>query len=823
MKKKTKSFYVGLLLVAFMLLLAALSVFWTPYETDEVNTELRMLSPSIKHIFGTDNMGRDIFSRVMVGLGTTTVVSLGILAIGAGVGVLVGAFTGYFGGPLDEALMRINDALASFPSILLALVCVSLFGAETLNVVIVLGVLFIPSFARVVRSEFIREKEKDYVKSARLYGASHLRIMFRYILPNTKESCFAALAIGINNAILAEAGLSYLGLGVQPPTPSLGRMIAEGQSFIMKAPWISVFPGMIILLTVLGFSLIAEFFENDTVTVGQVGRKKLVAFFDKKATDKECDLPDFENPNAEESYKNATVSEKDCDEYLLKVKDLHIAVNDGGDLKEIVKGLSFSLEKGESLGIVGESGSGKSMTVSAVMGLLGNRGVFRADSLNFDGKDISEFSQEEFNRIRGNEITMVFQEPMTSLDPSRKIGRQLCQVLKNHGETFRENDDTVRSIILNTMKKAGLEEVERVYSSYPHELSGGQRQRVLIAMAIMLQPKLLICDEPTTALDAEVADKILEQLKELQKEYGMSMLFISHDISVVGRMCDRIIVLKDGEKVEEGEYETVMTAPRHEYTKELVTAGKWSEGYREDEEGRNPLSPETINNTDEVTKDNSEQKVVCTVNNLSVNYRKSRKEIVSVLNGFSLKVNKGECVGISGKSGSGKTTLIKAIAGMVDYTGEINTSGNVTMVFQDPYSSLNPSMKVEKLLDEVQMLYYKKKKGAFEASVIPDKKERRNHSVKMLEQVGLSEEFLERRPSELSGGQRQRVAIAMAVINRPELVLLDEPVTALDVSIQKKVVSLLMELKKEYELTYILISHDARLLENVCDRVVGVE
>lgn len=856
-KHRRASFYIGTGIVIVMVILALTGVFYTPYGTDSVDYKLRLAAPSLKHLFGTDNMGRDVFSRVMVGLGTTCAVSAGVTAIGAGCGVLIGAFTGYFGGLPDEIIMRINDSVASFPSILLALVFVSLFGSDTSNVVLVLGILFIPSFARVVRSEYIREKEKDYVKNARINGASHLRIIFLYILPNIKESCLSAIAIGINNAILAEAGLSYLGLGVQPPAPSLGRMLSEGQSFILKAPWVSVFPGIAIVLTVLGLSLIAESLENrGRVSVEEAGRKQIKSFLAEASTSGNTMSGNTASGN---TASGNTASDKTTGAGpLLAVENLCVAVNDNGALKSVVKGLSFQIRAGEALGIVGESGSGKSMTASAVMGLLEKKAVFKADLLRFDGKELTEISVSDFNFLRGNELAMVFQEPMTSLNPTKKVGKQIEQAVKNHigkrgnREEKRMTRAEIKALVLDAMEQAGLEERERIYGSYPHELSGGQRQRVLIAMAIVLKPKLLICDEPTTALDAEVADKILDCLMRFQKEYKMSVLFISHDISVVGRLCEKVIVIKDGVKVEEGSFDEVMTHPAHAYTKELVAAGKWHESVSEvllqkqEASGITGAVPGEHGISEVLRAVPGEHEIpevlqavpgghgisevpavslqVCAVKNLTVAYHINGKKALTVLENISFSVGKGECVGISGRSGSGKTTLLKALTNMVSYEGEISISGEVTMVFQDPYSSLNPSMKIGKMLDEVQVLYYKRKKRRKGScgTEMPRRAERRKRSAEILGQVGLGEEFLDRRPAELSGGQRQRAAIAMAVVNRPELVLLDEPVTALDITIQRKVLMLLLRLKEEYNLTYLLISHDERLLMEMCDRVISI-
>lgn len=259
MKKRWKTNQIiGLILISVALLLVVTGIFYTPYEPNAMNNSIKNKAPSLAHWFGTDYMGRDVLSRVMVGAGTTFLVGAATVAIGAIVGSLIGAVTGYFGGIIDEIMMRINDCVASFPSILLALVFVSIIGTGKYNVILALGILFIPSFARVMRSEFMRQKEMDYVKNAKLMGASQARIMFVHILPNTRPILMSSITIGFNNAILAEAGMSYLSLGVQPPDASLGRMLSEAQGYLLNAPWFALFPGLLIVITVLGFGLLSE-------------------------------------------------------------------------------------------------------------------------------------------------------------------------------------------------------------------------------------------------------------------------------------------------------------------------------------------------------------------------------------------------------------------------------------------------------------------------------------------------------------------------------------------------------------------------------------
>ena len=257
-KRKDSNFIIGIVLVSIALLLVVVGLFYTPYDPNAMSAALKNKAPSFLHWFGTDYMGRDILSRVMDGSGTTFLVGVATVSIGAVIGSIVGAITGYFGGLLDEVIMRVNDSIASFPSILLALVFVSVIGTGKYNIILALGILFIPSFARVMRSEYKKQKEMDYVKNARLMGASHARIMFVHILPNTKTILLSAITIGFNNAVLAEAGMSYLSLGVQPPDASLGRMLSEAQGYLLNAPWFAIFPGLMIVITVLGFSLINE-------------------------------------------------------------------------------------------------------------------------------------------------------------------------------------------------------------------------------------------------------------------------------------------------------------------------------------------------------------------------------------------------------------------------------------------------------------------------------------------------------------------------------------------------------------------------------------
>lgn len=787
MKKKI-SFYSGLIMVALVVAMGLLSLVYTPYDGEMADKTARFVKPCLKHIFGTDRLGRDVFSRCLVGAKTTFFVSISIVFIGAVFGTLIGAITGFFGGLVDEVLMRINDGVASFPSILLALIFVSIFGSNTRSVIIVLGILFIPSFARVVRSEYIRERNKDYVKSMKLYGAGNFRLMFGHILPNILPSLAAAVAIGINNAILAEASLSYLGLGVQPPTPSLGRMVSEGQMFIFSAPWISLFPGLVIVIIVLGFSMVSNYLEEGyghsikdiKLSVRRAYRDKVISGLEALTDKKETDAS---------AYK--------ASDRILDIKSLSVAVPEGEGLKEVVHNLSFTLDKGQILGIVGESGSGKSISMAAIMGLLGNRGE-AVISGTINGKEFSKLDETDKRILRGKHITQVFQEPLASLNPTKKVGQILSEILKNHPEV-REYPDykgfSDEIIIKNALSQAGIEEVDRIYDSYPHQLSGGLRQRALIALCIISRPELLILDEPTTAIDKAVADKLLIKLKELHDKYGMAMILISHDLAVAYSLCQDVIVMKNGQAVERGTISEVLNKPSQGYTKELIA------------------SASVVNHVD---KDKVLGEPVLTVKNLNVTYKRQRlfrKPIYfQAVKDFSLELKANETLGICGPSGCGKTTILKAITNSLPYSGEIKTDKRIAMVFQDPYSSLNRKKKVGSLLAEVYKLS--------RPSGVDDKMEVAAKVKEALVDTGLSLDYISRYPSELSGGERQRVSIAMALISNPEIVLLDEPVTALDATIQAKILELLAKLSKDKKLSYIIISHNPEVIGAMCDRVI---
>lgn len=478
---------------------------------------------------------------------------------------------------------------------------------------------------------------------------------------------------------------------------------------------------------------------------------------------------------------------------LFEVDHLTIGFPENGQINKVVDDISFEIGKGEILGVVGESGSGKSMTALAAMGLLSSDAQMMGGHIRLDGRDILALSKDARSELQGNEMSMIFQEPMTSLNPVMKIGRQVGESLLLHTKLDKED---IRARVIDALKDVGLREPEALYDKYPHELSGGMRQRVMIAQAMICSPKLLIADEPTTALDVIVQDQILRLLGRLHEEKGVSILFISHDLNVIKEICSNVIVMYKGVIVERGRVRDVLEHPQHEYTRTLVASIPKNASKR------------------------AESREILKLSHLDVFYqektqgffkRKSRRQVVKDL---SLSVFEGEIMGIVGESGCGKSTLAKTIVGLnTDYEGEMKLAPelNPQMVFQDPFGSLNPARKIGWILSE-----------PLRVCGVKDKNERRRRVLEMLCDIGLDESYYDRYANELSGGQRQRISIGTALLMNSGLLVADEPVSALDVTVQSQILNLLLDIHKKRNLTILFISHDLNIVRHICHRVAVI-
>ena len=831
-RKHSFNFICGCALLLLTVLLIAGGLFLSPYGADDMDAAARNLAPSWKHIFGTDHYGRDVYTRVAHGVLTTVAIGAMTIVIGGIFGTLVGALAGYIGGTFDAVIMRINDCLLAFPSILLALVFVGLLGPSEKNVVLALGILFVPSIARVVRSDVRTQLQSDYVVNAKLLGASGSRILFVHILPNIRATLLVTMAVGFNNAVLAESGMSYLGLGVQPPKASLGRMLSEGQSYLRSAPWTVLFPGILLVIAVLGVALLSDAYSGNQGDTGspsriraRVSRKLAEAGYGvacescavKPAGAEIADGETCADAADEEKSADAAAKEEiiDADETLadgvvLCVRNLAVGFERAdGSLQTVVKDVNFTLHAGERLGIVGESGSGKSMSALSVMGLLPDTAGVTGEILlrtDVGPVNVLRCSKKDLAVLRGDAMAMVFQEPMTSLNPTMPIGRQMREMLTHNDVHLPKEEQDKR--LAEALIEVELTETERILRSVPKELSGGQRQRVMIAIAMLLRPRLLILDEPTTALDAETREGILKLLDDLQKKHGMAVLFISHELAVVRRICQRVLVMDDGHIVEEGTVEEIFEDPKAAETKQLLQSLAGT-----DFTGRMHWSEDAP--------------TILSVKHLHVYYGKRRGRNPlnyenKVLENFEMELREGEVLGIIGRSGSGKTTLARCLAGLLPrQAGTIETEARIGMVFQDPYGSLNRVKTVQWLLEEPIRVRQKKERGMADALTSREAAEQRKREAReMLSAVGLGEEYADRKITELSGGQRQRVAIGMAILGKPDILILDEPVSALDATVQEQVLALLADFHDRFNLTYLFITHDEAVMKRMAHRVI---
>ena len=493
---------------------------------------------------------------------------------------------------------------------------------------------------------------------------------------------------------------------------------------------------------------------------------------------------------------------------LLAVHDLSVGFHQGGATTLAVDKISFQIKRGECVALVGESGSGKSVSALSILKLLPYPNASHpSGSIRFKGQELIDRSEPEMREIRGSDISIIFQEPMTSLNPLHTIEAQIGEIIQLHNPT---SNAEARRRTLELLTQVGIPEPETRLKSYPHQLSGGQRQRVMIAMALANEPDLLIADEPTTALDVTVQAQILTLLAEIRSRLGMSLLFITHDLGIVRRIADTVCVMKNGEIVEQGPVEQVFKAPKHPYTRDLLAA----------EPKPDPAPPQP------------DAPVVMSADDLKVWFpikrglmRKTVGHIKAV-DGVSIAVRKGETLGVVGESGSGKTTLGLALLRLISSNGRIVFLGNdiqglrfkemrpfrrdMQIVFQDPFGSLSPRMSVADIIAE----------GLTVHQPNLSREEREVRVVKALEDVGLKPEMRYRYPHEFSGGQRQRISIARAVVLEPDFVVLDEPTSALDMLFQAQMVDLLRELQRKRELTYMFISHDLRVVASLASHLI---
>lgn len=540
---------VGMASMAVLLLLVLTAVvvppLW-PYAAGEITPDLSV-SPNLQHPMGTDALGRDQFAQVLRGLQQSLLIAFTVTVIATLIGTVLGVVAGYFGAHTDSFIMRLVDLALTLPTLAIAAFLGSVVPPGSVSwaaLSLVLGVLMWTSMARLVRGVVLGLRSLPYVDAARTMGAGAMRVMFRHLIPNVADHIIVAATLLFGASILAETGLSFLGFGVQPPDTSLGRLVADAQSAVLTRPWLFYFPGLLIIALVLSVNYIGEGLRD--------------AVNPKAAPVNPLDTRPMRGRNRS-SAREVIPREDDA---LVAVDDFSVKFGD----HTAVDGISLRIAPGRVTALVGESGSGKTLTALSLVGLL-PPGAKAFGDLHFDGIDLMGLHFEEWRRLRGRRIAMVLQDPSTSLNPVLSIGRQFADQLRMLGL----KGDAARTRAADLLMGVSIKDADRVLSAFPHQLSGGMRQRVVIAMAMAMDPDLIIADEPTTALDVTVQAQVMKTLAAARERTGAAMLFITHDLALVSGIADEIAVMQAGRIVESGDVQEIFAAPKHPYTQRLLT------------------------------------------------------------------------------------------------------------------------------------------------------------------------------------------------------------------------------------------------------------
>ena len=546
---KNKLALLGGIILFMLLLLIITTPFLNLSDPNAINTSDRFSLPfTSNYLLGADHLGRDILSRVMWGTRLSLAVGFSAALIAAILGSFIGIIAGYFGGFFDNILMRSVDVLMAFPYVLLALAIVAVMGPGLFNSLIAVAIVNIPFFARNVRGISLAYAKSDFMIAAKISGRSTFSCIIFELLPNLIPTIIVAFSTTIGWMILETAGLSFLGLGSQPPQADLGSMLGEGRASLIVHSHNSLIPGLMILFIVMGFNLFGDGIRDaldPKLSQGKLGRSK--ALTDLK--------------------KNFVFSER-CSKSFLEVNDLTTKFIRNNYEIEAIKKVNLSLQKGECLAIVGESGSGKSVTALSITRLVASPpGIITEGFINYKGTDLLNINLQTMQDIRGKKISYIFQDPQSTLHPLQKVGSQISEIVINHKII---NKVKLNKEVLELLRNVKIIDPERVVNLYPHQLSGGMRQRIGIAMAIANKPDIIIADEPTTALDVTVQAKILSIINDLKKEFNLSIIFISHDLNVVSKISDNIAVMFNGEIVEFGKTKKILNNPNNKYTKKLI-------------------------------------------------------------------------------------------------------------------------------------------------------------------------------------------------------------------------------------------------------------
>ncbi len=544
--------------LTYLVLLVGGAVFaaqLTTHDPLKQNLLATLQAPSADYWFGTDHLGRDAFSRIIFGARSSLFAALQATSIAVLLGVPLGLLSGYFGGWLDRLVSLFVDTLYALPLLLVAMGLIAVIGSGLTNAMFAVGIALSTSYIRLTRGIVLAEREELYIESARIGGISTASILFRHLLPNLWPVLVIQTALTLGVVILIESSLSFLGLGLPVGQPSWGQMLSDSRVYVRVQPWLPLPPGLAITFTGLAFNLLGDALRDALATGDQKPPRR------RKRTGATQPSPTATpDPNALLSVRGLEVR------FRVATGMTRSTIGAQQDYA-LLQDVSFDIYPGETFGLVGESGSGKSMTASALLGMLPQAGVLSAGQVLFQGQESSRLSEREWGHIRGKEIGMIFQEPQSALNPVLRIGQQIAEPMQIHlGLDYA----AAQARVLDLLQQVGMPDPERVYRSYAHQLSGGMAQRAVIARALSCNPRLLIADEPTTALDVTTQAQILDLLQALQARYGMAIMLISHDLGVIGRMCRRTAVMYAGEIVEQGPTEALFSQPQHPYTLSLL-------------------------------------------------------------------------------------------------------------------------------------------------------------------------------------------------------------------------------------------------------------
>lgn len=758
--RRRPKFVIAAALILLILVVAAFPSLFTAADPTYADPSQSMLAPSAAHWFGTDLQGHDIYSRTVYGARASVTVGLGATLAVFVVGGALGALAGFYGSWIDAVVSRVTDVFLGLPLLLAAIVLMQVMHHRTVWTVIAILALFgWPQVARIARGAVLEVRASDYVLAAKALGLNRFQILLRHALPNAVGPVIAVATVALGIFIVTEATLSYLGVGLPTSVVSWGGDINVAQTRLRS------------------------------------GSPILLRRFARRAGSGFAGMAGMSVPAAP----------------LLSVEGLEVTF---GTDAPAVCGVDLAVRSGQTVAVVGESGSGKSTTAAAILGLLPAGGRITAGRVVFDGRDITGADAKRLRSIRGREIGYVPQDPMTNLNPVWKVGFQVTEAL-------RANTDgrAARRRAVELLAEAGLPDPAKQAGRYPHQLSGGMCQRALIAIGLAGRPRLLIADEPTSALDVTVQRQVLDHLQGLTDELGTALLLITHDLALAAQRAEAVVVVRRGVVVESGAAQSILQSPQHEYTRRLVAAAPSLTA-------RSRRPPESRSRATTQAGD------ILVVSELTKIYRESRgapwRRVESrAVDGVSFRLPRASTLAIVGESGSGKSTLARMVLGLLQPTsGTVVFDGTydvgalardqvlafrrrVQPVFQNPYSSLDPMYSVFRAIEEPLRVHH-----------VGDRRQRQRAVRELVDQVALPSSILGRRPRELSGGQRQRVAIARALALRPEVLVCDEAVSALDVLVQAQILDLLADLQADLGLTYLFISHDLAVIRQIADDVL---